>query len=158
MILHETIIIIGAAKGTPNAIYYNFDIALIKLRNEFKGVVPICIENDFAKDLKKEISVTTSSWRTLNKNVPKDLMYQQLVITEEKSCACTSPKHKDWMDKFIKGCNAALDCLMPNTPTCFKPKEPEHYFCINKGIACNMDYKKVRFKGNKSSNLFIIIF
>ena len=88
MILHEAMIFIGAAKGTPNAIYYNFDIALIKLRNEFKGVTPICIEKDFAKDLKKEISVTTSSWRTLNKNVPKNLMYQQLVITEEKSCAC----------------------------------------------------------------------
>ena len=143
MILYETMNFVGADKGTANEMYYKFDVALIKMKKEFKGVIPICVQNDFAKDLKKEISVTTSSWQTLHQNVPNHLLYQQLVITDEKSCSCTSPKHKDWMNKFIKDCNVVLDCLMPKTPTCFKPREPKHYFCINKAMVRTLNSNKV---------------
>ena len=109
-------------------------MALIHLKRPFKKVIPICIENNFDKNVKGE-KISTSGWEFLNKNSPQTLLYQRLTVTDEKTCSCESQSNLKIVDKFLEKCNMLLKCN--------RPKMPKHYFCINKAMGRSLNNDKV---------------
>ena len=50
----------GAQPSDSNYVYYEYDVALIKLAKSFKEMSPICLSNKFTSEfMKKELLVST---------------------------------------------------------------------------------------------------